>query len=84
MFLEIGIYHEARFEYIMIAWPHGEKKEIKVCLAGQMEQKKGINYKIIAWPNGVVNAKEEDKVLGWVDIHHLCNIRMVTNNLMSS
>ena len=30
----------------------------------------------LAWPKSEVDAKEEDKVLGWVDVHHLCKIRI--------
>ena len=35
------------------------------------------NKENITWPNGVVNAEEEDHMLGWVDVHHLfrTNIR---------
>ena len=34
------------------------------------------HYIKIAWPKSEVDAKEEDKVLGWVDVHHLCKIRI--------
>ena len=40
------------------------------------------NKRIIAWPKGEVNAQEEDEVLGRVDVHHLCNERMMYENLM--
>ena len=29
------------------------------------------NYLLPTWPDGVINTKEEDHVLGWVDVHHL-------------
>ena len=29
------------------------------------------NYLLPTRPDGVINAKEEDHVLGWVDVHHL-------------
>ena len=29
---------------------------------------------VVTWPNSVVDAQEEDKVLGWVDVHYLYKI----------
>ena len=42
------------------------------------------NKENITWPNGVVNAEEEDHMLGWVDVHHLfrTNIRFTNKKLM--